>query len=362
MGKYPAVSLSHARKLAREGKELASTGVHLTHDKKSRKRRQQQEFYDTFEKYARQWHTKKYSQCNKKQADNILLRLEKHVFPELGYLHPTNISKPDIVFVLQKIADRGTIEPAKRVGQSLGQIFRYLEALGVCMHNPAANLKDILPSTEEKHFACLPPSEFPALLQAMAARKKDVSSMAMELLALTFLRTSEIVGGLWTEIKWDREEWHVSAERMKMKHPHIVPLSKQAIAILRDLYEITGDTPFIFYSSASKSRHLSNTVFLMSLRRMKYDKRMTGHGFRAIASTILNEMKAKNKKKYDKDAIERQLAHCEKDKVRNAYNNAQYLAERKIMMQDYADMIDSMRETGEPVIKDDRMIPLASAA
>lgn len=354
LGKYPAISLSHARKQAREGKELAKLGVHLTHEKKNRKRRQEQEFYETFEKYAREWHKAKCGHLNKKHADNILRRLEKYVFPDLGHLHPTKIKKPDIVYVLEKITKRGTIETAKRVGTVLGQIFRWLEAKGVCTYNPAANLKDIMPRSEEKHFACLPPSDFPALLQAMAARKKDVSSMAMELLALTFVRTSEIVGAMWTEIKWDRAEWHIPAERMKMKVLHIVPLSKQSLAILRDLHELTGDTPFVFYSSASKSRHLSNTVFLMALRRMEYDKRMTGHGFRSMASTILNE------KGYNRDAVERQLAHKEKDKVRDAYNHAQYLTERKTMMQEYADMIDAMRETGKSVITDD--VTMLSAA
>lgn len=163
----------------------------------------------------------------------------------------------------------------------------------------------------------------------------------MQLLTLTFVRTAELIGAKWIEIDWEKKEWHIPKERMKMKRPHIVPLADQTIAVLKELQKETGKLPFLFYSGASKSKHISNGTVLMALRRMGYQKRMTGHGFRTLASTILNE------KGYAPDVIERQLAHEDIDKVRSAYNRAEYLPERKIMMQDYADILDNITNTGK---------------
>ena len=159
----------------------------------------------------------------------------------------------------------------------------------------------------------------------------------MQLLALSFVRTGELIGAKWEEIDWDREEWHIPASRMKKKRPHIVPLAKQALVILKDTQKLTGDKPYVFYSLRSKSRHISNGVVLMAMQRMGYHGKMTGHGYRSIASTILNE------KGYQPDVIERQLAHADDDKIRSAYNRAEYLLERKKMMQDYADILDEMK-------------------
>ena len=153
---------------------------------------------------------------------------------------------------------------------------------------------------------------------------------------LTFVRTGELIGVKWEEIDWQKEEWHIPKERMKMKRPHIVPLSHQTIAILKELQAMTGNKTFVFHSPASKSQHLSNGTVLIGLRRMGYQNKMTGHGFRTLASTILNE------KAYQPDVIERQLAHEDGDKIRAAYNRAEYLLERKKMMRDYADYIDKV--------------------
>lgn len=160
--------------------------------------------------------------------------------------------------------------------------------------------------------------------------------MQSKLLMLTFVRTGELIGAKWEEIDWQKEEWHIPAERMKMKRPHIVPLSRQTLAIIKELQKITGNKTLIFHSPASKSGHISNGAVLMGLRRLGYQNKMTGHGFRTLASTILNE------KGYRVDAIESQLAHECKDKIRGAYNQAEYLLERKKMMQEYADWLDSV--------------------
>ena len=161
----------------------------------------------------------------------------------------------------------------------------------------------------------------------------------MQLLALTFVRTGELIGAKWDEINWEREEWHIPKERMKMKRPHVVPLSKQSLDILRELRTQTGDRENIFHSPASKSKHISNGTVLMALRRMGYAGKMTGHGWRSIASSILYE------KNYKPEAIEAQLAHSDQNETRSAYNyKATYMLERKKMMQDYADILDKMRK------------------
>jgi integrase len=199
---------------------------------------------------------------NKKYAKQNRERLQQHVFPAIGALPITEITIPDIVRVVERIGNRGTIETAKRMKQIIGQIFRYAAQRGLCDHNPASDLRDILPSAEEKHHSCIPIAELPELLKAIESRQPDSSKYAMQLLALTFVRTSELIEGRWEEIDWNRAEWHIPKERMKMKRPHVVPLAKQTIAILKDLQKLTGEKDHIFHSPASKSKHISNgTVF-----------------------------------------------------------------------------------------------------
>ncbi len=344
LGKYPAVTLSEARKLRDEARQLVSSGKHPTRAKNALKLRLMQEGENTFERAARRWFELREGKLNEKYHKQCLERLEQLVFPMIGALPIAEITIPDIVSVIEKIGNRGTIETAKRMKQLIGQIFRYATQRGLCQHNPAADLRDILPSAQEKHHACIPVAELPELLKAIEARDNDFSKAAMQMLALTFVRTGELIGAKWEEINWQREEWHIPAERMKMKRPHVVPLSRQALAILLDLQRVTGEKQYLFYSAASKAKHISNGTVLMALRRMGYQGRMTGHGFRSLASTILNE------KNYPSDVIEKQLAHKDQDKIRSAYNRAEYLLERKKMMQDYADMLDTMKFGSDNVV------------
>lgn len=336
LGRYPEVSLAQARKLRDEAKEQLKNGDHPTRLRKAQKLRRVQEGENTFEKVARRWFEQRDPRLNKKYNKQNLDRMEQLVFPIIGGLPLKEINIPDIVTVIEKIAARGTIETAKRIGQLISQIFRYASQRGMCVYNPAADLRAILPAGEEKHHAAVPLAELPELLQKIKNREDDFSKYAMQLLALTFVRTNELIGAKWNEIDWDRQEWHIPKERMKMKCPHLVPLSRQALEVLKRLREKTAGRDFIFFSGASKSKHISNGTVLMALRRMGYQGRMTGHGFRTLASTILNEQG------YPVDAIERQLAHEDNDKIRSAYNRAEYLLERKKMMQDYADYLESL--------------------
>lgn len=336
LGRYPDISLAQARLDRDIARKLLQTGKHPTREKKAEKLRRRAEGENTFEHLARQWLSLKQKGLDDKYHKLCKIRLEQHVFPVIGALPVTEITIPDVVRVVEKIGQKGTLEVARRMKQLMSQIFRYGAQRGLCPQNPAADLKDILPPIKEKHHACIPPDQLPALMKAIRAYDgAKLTIAALQLLALTFVRTGELIGAKWAEIDWERKEWHIPAERMKMKRPHVVPLARQAIKILGSLKSLTGHREHIFYSSSSNSRHLSNGVFLMALRRMGYQNRMTGHGFRSLASTILNE------KGYPSDVIERQLAHEDSDKVRSAYNRAEYLAERTKMMQDYANLLDN---------------------
>lgn len=347
LGKFPDVGLEEARKLRDEAKAKLAAGKHPAREKKAQKLRQAVAGENTFERIARNWLALKAKNLNEKYAKQTLARMEQHVFPLIGALPISEITIPDIVRVVEKMGENGTIETAKRMKQVISQTFRYAAQRGLCQFNPASDIRDILPSSPDNHHACIPPAELPELLRAMKAYKGDIlTCSALHLLALTFVRTGELIGAKWEEIDFNRAEWHIPKERMKMKRPHLVPLSAQALEILEQLKAITGDQEHIFHSQRGKSKHISNGAVLMALRRMGYQGRMTGHGFRALASTILNE------KGYNPDWIERQLAHEDGDKIRSAYNRAEYLLERKKMMQDYADFLEAMRESdGAKVIK-----------
>lgn len=353
LGKYPAVSLAMARSKRDEARSLLEAGKHPTREKKAQKLRAMHAADNTFEKVARSWLELKQAGMNEKYRTQCLKRMEQHVFPVIGDLPISEITIPDVVRVVEKIGSRGTIETAKRMKQLISQTFRYAAQRGLCQHNPAADLRDILPSTPDVHHACIPPAELPILLRDIESYEGDkLIQLAIKFLALTFVRTGELIGAKWEEIDWNREEWHIPKERMKMKRPHIVPLSREAISLLQEIKVITEGKPFIFYSSRSKSRHISNGAILMALRRMGYKGRMTGHGFRSLASTILNE------RGYNPDWIERQLAHEDDDKVRSAYNRAEYLLERKKMMQDYAGILRAMEssDSKNKVIKINKVI------
>lgn len=341
LGKYPAVSLQQARKKRDEARELLSMGKNPGRERKIEKLRRIHENENTFELIARRWHNLNQEGKNKKYWKQCLSRMEQHVFPKIGSLPISEITIPEVVNVVEAIGEFGTVETARRMKQIIAQVFRYSAQRGLCVHNPAADLRDILPSKEARHHACVAPIELPELLRAIESRGDDFTKSALKLIALTFVRTSELIGARWEEIDWEKEEWLIPKERMKMKRPHVVPLSRQALAVLRDLHECTGRKAHVFHSAGSKSLHLSNGTILMGLRRMGYAKRMTGHGFRAVASTILNE------NNFAPDWIERQLAHEDEDKIRSAYNRAEHLAERKKMMQwwgDYLDRAMLMRE------------------
>jgi len=218
--------------------------------------------------------------------------------------------------------------------------------------NPAADLKMALQVPERKHYSHLKANELPEFLQKLDTYEGETETkLALKMLLLTFVRTTELRGALWSEINWDKAEWRIPAERMKMKDPHIVPLSRQVISLLKELQQLTGQWKYLFPNEKKPGFScMSENTMLFALYRMGYRGRTTGHGFRATASTILNEQG------YSSDHIERQLAHAERNKIRAAYNHAEYLPERRKMMQWWADYLDNIAITGGS-----NVIPLTQA-
>jgi integrase len=269
-------------------------------------------------------------------------RLEADVFPDLRSRPIAEIGAPELLDVLKKVEKRGVLETARRLRQTCGQVFRYAIAKGLSKYDPSAGLRGALssPGKPQSHKA-MPLRELPNFIVALAAYEGDQrTQIALRLMVLTFARTSELRSAQWSEMEnLEGEEalWRIPAERTKMKREHTVPLAPQAVSLLRELRRLPGSdsSPYLF-PSPSKEGFMSNNTMLYALYRLGYHSRATVHGFRATASTALNEMG------FRADVIERQLAHQEKNSVRAAYNRAEYLSERRAMMTQWANHLDAI--------------------
>jgi integrase len=267
-------------------------------------------------------------------------------FPAIGRRPIAGITASDLLPLIRKIEARGTLVTSHKVLRACRQVFAYAIASGRCERNPAADLRGALRSLPKpKHMAALSASELPTFLRKIEGYDGETQTkLALRLLALTFVRTSELRGATWEEVDLDKAEWTIPAERMKGKAPHHVPLSVQAVEAFRELQRMNGKWPWIFAGRAPSKPMSKNTV-LFAIYRLGYHSRMTGHGFRALASTLLNEMG------YRPDVIERQLAHAEKNAVRAAYHRSQYLEERTAMMQAWADFLDAQKGDAPNVVR-----------
>jgi integrase len=335
LGVYPGITLGEARERRAQARKLLAAGTDPGDAKKEAKRAAILKSENTFEAVARDWLEKRKHQWASITTDVKLGRLEKHVFPKIGSRPIADITPPEVLAMLRVVEDKGTLETARRAMQICGQIFMYAIATGRAERNPVPDLRGALKAPVVKHRSYLKENELPAYLDKLEAYDGDPQTkLALRLLLLTFVRTTELRGAEWGEIDWDKAEWRIPAERMKMRELHIVPLPTQAIAVLRQLQKHSGNRPFIFPNQHNPSTFMSENTMLFALYRMGYHSRATGHGFRSTASTILNEHG------FRADVIERQLAHGERDKVRAAYNHAQYLPDRREMMQWWADYLD----------------------
>jgi integrase len=341
IGTYPEVSLAQARRARDEARNTLKDGQDPVQAKKDAKLAQRLRLGTTFEAVARQWFDHWKGPKSPRHAEYVIRRLELDVFPVLGTKPIADITAPQLLAMAKRIESRGALDIAKRCLQTCGQIFRYAVAHGVIERNPAADVKpgDALKPRRKENFARLDAKELPELLRKIDAYTgSPYTRLAMKLMALTFVRTSELIGARWEEFDLEAAEWRIPAERMKMKTPHIVPLSTQAVEVLKTLHELRGLSGLLFPGERDHDKPMSNNTILSALKRMGYAGRMTGHGFRGIASTILHEHG------FDHMHIELQLAHMERDNVSAAYNHATYLPQRRKMLQWYADHLDALRQ------------------
>lgn len=343
LGIYPAVPLAKARQERERARELLAHGLDPSAARQDAKAAAAASTANNFEAVARAWHAQWRAARTDHHADYVLRRLEADVFPEVGAKAIADVTAPMLVRMAKKIEARGALDIAKRALQTCGQICRYAVAHGFIERNPASDIKpaDVLTSRSKTNYARLEAKDLPELLRKMAVYNGSPHTrMALQLIALTFVRTSELIEAPWDEFDLDKAEWRIPAERMKMRTPHVVPLAKQAVDALRCLHELRRLSPLVFPGERDHEKPMSNNTILKALERMGYKGRMTGHGFRGVASTVLHEYG------FEHVMIELQLAHQERNRVSASYNWATYLPERRAMMQWWADHLDSVRTGG----------------
>ena len=347
LGVYPKISLKLARQKTIDAHDLLENGVDPSQHKQDAKRFRIGQVENSFEYVALEWFEKNKCGWSKKHTKTVISRLTKNVFPWLGPKHINEISAPDLLSVLRRIEDRGAIEVAHRTKQICGQVFRYGIATGRCERDPSADLKGALtPSISSNMATITSPKEIRGLLLAIDDYPGfHVTRCAFRLAPLVFVRSGELRHAEWEEIDLQNAIWKIKPEKMKMKRPHLVPLSRQSIKILQDMRPLTGHLRYVFPGVRSESRPMSESALLAALRRIGYTKsEMCIHGFRSMASTLLHE------NGFPSHLIELQLAHVEKNKVKAAYNHALYLDERRKMMQWWADYLDDLRSNKDETI------------
>lgn len=347
LGVYPAVSLKEARNRRDSAKTLIASGVDPGEHKKESKAKEEAKAKEqamTFEVVGREWHEKRTVNLSPGYRQRVLFRLEKQIFPFIGGKHIAALEPLDILAVARRAEKRGAIAVAHMLVRLMGQVCRYARVAGYAKFDAAAGLSEALLPVRTTHFATITdPKEVGNLLRNINDFQGELSVMyALRIMPYVFVRSTEMRCARWEEINLESAEWIIPAGRMKMKRPHIVPLSKQVVALLTELLEYSGNGQLLFPGRFSVTKQISESTLLKALRRIGYTpQEMTIHGFRSMASTILNEQG------YRSDVIEAQLAHSDSNTVRAAYNHAVYLDERRKMMQEWADYLDSLRENGK---------------
>lgn len=341
LGIYPTVTLAKARLARDKARELIGAGQAPVDVRRESEDAKAAAKAKTFEVVARQWWGSWKTGRSARHADYVLRRLEADVFPEIGATPITELRAVHVVQMARKMTERGVLELARRSMQTCGQILRYAVTEDLIERSPMDGIKPSdaqLPTKPTRNYARLDAKEMTELLRKIEAyRGTPVTRLAMKLMAMTFVRTSTLIEAPWSEFDLTAAEWRIPTERMKMPSPHIVPLAPQAVDVLTALHTITGHGRLLFPGERDHDKPMSNNTILAALRRMGYQGRMTGHGFRGVASTILHELG------FPHHIIELQLAHMERDRISAAYNYAQHLAERRAMMDDWAKHLDAMR-------------------
>lgn len=346
LGTYPDTGLADAREKREAARRLLAAGVDPGEHRKAEKAAGVERAANSFEVIAREWLDKR--DWVESYSSKVLAWMENDVFPWIGGRPIASLSAPDFLSVGRRIESRGAVESAHRVLQNCGQIMRYAIATGRAERNPVADLKGALPPPAEKHHPAITDTKaIGDLLRAMDGYSGGlVVKSALRLAPLVFVRPGELRHAEWAEIDLDAAEWNIPAHKMKTRQPHLVPLSTQAVAILRDLHALTGRGQHVFPGGRSPRRPMSNNAVNAALRALGFDKdTMTGHGFRAMARTVLDETLG-----YRPDYIEHQLAHAVRDPNGRAYNRTAHLAERRKMMQGWSDYLDALKSESPKVV------------
>ncbi|WP_028223032.1 tyrosine-type recombinase/integrase [Paraburkholderia oxyphila] len=347
LGAYPTVSLKDARDRCDEARKKLAAGYDPGETRKVQKTVAKDLAANSFEVIAREWFELTKDKWETEYAKLIMHRLERDMFPSLGKCPIAGITPVELLAALRRIEKRGAIDTAHRSLQKCGQIFRYAVVTGRADRDPTTDLREALRPAPKQHYASIKdPKEVGALVRAIRDYQGAFETKcALVIGILTFVRPGELRKAEWSEFDLDQAEWRIPASRMKMKEQHIVPLSKQSLTVLKELYSVTGQGRYLFPCVRTSVRPMSENTVNAALRRLGYTREeMTGHGFRSTASTLLNEQG------WSPDAIERQLSHGERDEVRGAYNFAEYLPVRRKMMQAWADYLDTL-EQGARIIR-----------
>jgi len=341
LGEYPYVTLKDARERRKKERQNISNGLDPAGIRREAREAKKKPLVETFEATAREWHGRKSVAWAKGHAEKVLRRFEIWVFPWLGERLLKEIEPPELLAVLRRIEATGAVETAHRAHQTCSQVFRYGISCGYCGRDPAADLRGALTPAVETHRASITePKDAAALLRAIDQYEGGsfVTRCALKLAPMVFVRPGELRQAEWAEVDLEAAEWRIPAEKMKMRSKHIVPLSRQAVGVLRELQPLTGGGRFVFPSERGRGRPMSDATLLNALRRMGFaQSEMSVHGFRAMASTSLHEQG------WPSDVIERQLAHAERNKIKAAYNHAEHLPARRKMMQAWADYLDALK-------------------
>lgn len=338
IGKYPEVSLIEARDARYAARKQLRDNINPNRQKKEAQRLALFDADNTFRAVAEDWHRTNKKKWVPEHAERMWRRLELYAFPDIGNVPIAQVRTPELVRLLRKLEKQRKAETARRLTQLIYAVFRYGIHCGVLNSNPATDLRGIITPPKATHFAAIHPSGIPELLEKLETTQASTQNkIAIKLLLHVFVRPGELRYGRWEEIDIANKIWTIPAERMKMRRPHVVPLSEPALALLRELGTITGYSKYLF-PSQQRRRHpvMSENTINKVLRNMGYEGKQVGHGFRAIASTVLNESGL-----FRPDVIEAQLAHIEKNNSRKPYNRAEYLQERTSMMQWWSNYLET---------------------
>lgn len=330
-GEYPFITLQQARALRDKARKQIKNGE----DPAAYKRIASNAKKNSFEAIARDWHEAQREGWSNNHTKKVIISLEKDIFPAIGSVPITEVTTPLLLDALRQIENRGAYEQAHRVSQRVDSVFKFAIAGGLATYNPAQDIKGALRKPKKQNYASISIKELPAFLEALnAIEAHPVVKLAMEMLMLTFTRTSELIKAEWSEFDLDNVMWEIPAERMKKKRAHLVPLSDRVLEILSELKQYNGHRQHVFASPNKPRSPLSNNALLQAIKRMGYAGKMTGHGFRHLASTTLNEQG------FNPDAIERQLAHVD-GSVRGVYNKAELIEERKELMNWWSNHVEN---------------------